>query len=243
MDQPEAEERLSEISTIWSALRLAHEGSPSAASAAQQLLLERYRPAVYRYLRQAVGDPAAAEDLTQEWALALVRGEFRNADPERGRFRNYVKGVLFHLVSRFRKNQARVPQPMAADSTPWQELAASPIDPTVAFNETWREDLLARTWKALEDVQPTLAGVLRFRAAHPEMRSPQMAEELSGQMVKPVTADWVRQNLRRARDCFADLLLIEVARSLDAPTVESLEEELRELNLLEYCKGALQRYT
>jgi RNA polymerase sigma-70 factor (ECF subfamily) len=242
MDQQGPDERLSDISTIWSVLRLAHEGTPTAASAAQQLLLERYRTAVYRYLRQAVGDPATAEDLTQEWALALVRGEFRQADPQRGRFRNYVKGVLFHLVSRHRKNQARVPQPMGGDSTPWQAIPDPSPDADAAFNESWRQELLARTWKALEDVQPTLAAVLRFRATHQEMRSPQMAEALSARLGKPVTADWVRQTLHRARDSFADLLLVEAARSLDAPTVEALEEELRELNLLEYCKPALQRY-
>ncbi|MCI0463282.1 MAG: sigma-70 family RNA polymerase sigma factor [Gemmataceae bacterium] len=242
MDQQGPEDRLSDISTIWSALRLAHEGAPDAASAAQQLLLERYRPAVYRYLRQAVGDSSAAEDLTQEWALALVNGEFRNADPQRGRFRNYVKGVLFHLVSRYRKRQARTPQAMGGDGAPWQAIPATESDPEVAFHETWREELLARAWKALEDVQPTLCTVLRFRAAHQEMHSPQMAEGLSAQLGKPVTADWVRQNLGRARNTFADLLLLEVARSLDSPTVEALEEELRELNLLKYCKAALQRY-
>ncbi len=237
-----AAERLSDISTIWSALREAHEGSPSAVTTAQQLLLERYRGAVFRYLRRAVDDPAAAEDLTQEFALALVRGEFRHADPERGRFRNYVKSVLFHLVSRYRKAQAKVPRPLAADSPHWESLAAPVEDADAQFNETWREELLARTWKALGDVQPTFATFLRFRAEHAEMRSPALAEALGRKLGKPLTADTVRQTLRRARAAFTGLLLAEVAHSLDAPTPADLEQELQELNLLEYCKDALKRY-
>ena len=41
----------------------------------------------------------------------------------------------------------------------------------------------------------------------------------------------------------ADLLLDEVAQSLEAPTAERLQEELAELTLLEYCRSALDRLT
>jgi hypothetical protein len=90
-------------------------------------------------------------------------------------------------------------------------------------------------------VQPSFHTVLRFRAEHPEMRSEEMAAQLSGRLNKPLTAEGVRQTLRRARDKFADLLLDEIAASLEAPTLEQVEEELAELNLLEYCRPALER--
>src|SRR5438874_2310362 len=88
MTQRESNERLSKISTVWSMLHQAHEGSAESAAAAQQMLMQRYRGAVYRYLLRLLGDPHVADDLTQEFALALVRGEFRQADPQRGRFRS-----------------------------------------------------------------------------------------------------------------------------------------------------------
>ena len=51
----------------------------------------------------------------------------------------------------------------------------------------------------------------------------------------------MRQTLCRARALYADLLLSEVARSLRSPTCEEVEDELRVLNLLSYCRPALDR--
>ena len=84
--------------------------------------------------------------------------------------------------------------------------------------------------------------VLRFRADHPDVPSAQMAEELAGPLGKPLTAAGVRKTLERARDCYADLLLDEIAQTVDSPTHERLEEELIELELLEQCKSALERW-
>ena len=67
-----------------------------------------------------------------------------------------------------------------------------------------------------------------------------MAEQLAPVIGKPVSAEWVRKRLQRARDRFAELLLQEVARSLGAPTEEELEEELLALGLFEYCRSALK---
>src|SRR6516162_4885261 len=109
--------RLSRISTIWEALRQAHEGTGGAAEEARRLLVERYGGAVYRYLHAALRDPHAAEDLTQEFALRLVRGDFRKVNAERGRFRDYVKTVLFRLVSRHRKRRTAGNVMVAPDSS------------------------------------------------------------------------------------------------------------------------------
>ena len=81
--------------------------------------------------------------------------------------------------------------------------------------------------------------VLHFRAAHPELRSAQMAEQLSAKLGKEVSADWVRKWLHAARDRFALLLMQEVCASLRDPTPDSVEEELIDLGLYEYCKDAV----
>jgi RNA polymerase sigma-70 factor (ECF subfamily) len=211
--------------------------------AAQQQLLERYGSAIYRYVLSAVGDRAAADDLTQEFALSLVRGHFRKVDPQRGRFRDYIKAVLFHLVSKYRKGQQKLPKPLSADSPALAGLAAMPEDACRDFDASWRDELLARAWQALARTNRQFYTVLRLRADHPRMPSAQMAEQLSQQLARPCTPDAVRQSLRRARDAFADLLIEEVAQSLESPTIERIEEELEELNLLSYCRSALQRHT
>jgi RNA polymerase sigma factor (sigma-70 family) len=213
-------------------MQRAHSAEADAATAAQQQIVRRYGGAVYRYLRAAVRDPVAADDLAQEFALALVRGRLRHAAPARGRFRDYVKTVLFHLVSKYRKKQDKLPQPLAAVAGLEQAAAVSERN----FDESWRQELLTRALEALAHAQPTYHAVLRFRFDHPDVPSHDMAPPLARQLGKPVTADGVRQTLRRARVLFAELLVAEVAHSLGSPDPHLVEQELGELGLLAYCR-------
>jgi hypothetical protein len=79
------------------------------------------------------------------------------------------------------------------------------------------------------------------------VRSAQLAERLAARLGRPFTAAGVRQLVHRGRELFGDLLVGEVARSLqvDAATPEGanrVEEELIDLGLLfSYCKAALER--
>jgi hypothetical protein len=113
------------------------------------------------------------------------------------------------------------------------------------FSECWREQLMARAWAALEKAQgrsgPLLADVLKLRVARPELKSTELAEEVSRRLGRTVNAAWVRLNLHRARELFVDALLAEVERSLGTDSPQLLEEELIELRLLEYCRPALKR--
>jgi RNA polymerase sigma-70 factor (ECF subfamily) len=243
--QPEnVMQRLSLIPTPWSLVCRAHHGPAEAANAARQQLLERYGDAVRRYLRKVLRDPYAAEEVFQEFALEVVHGGLRGADPQRGQFRNFVKATLFHLIADYRKEQQRWPGPLPSDLA---ALTANPDDEDShrSFVESWCDELLARAWAALADLevetgQPYYA-VLRFRADHPEIRSPQLAERLTVQLGRPVTADGVRQLLHRGRLKFAELLLEEVTRTLENPTAEQLVAELGELGLLDYCQTALEQ--
>ena len=67
--------------------------------------------------------------------------------------------------------------------------------------------------------------VLRFRADHPTLRSHEMAGRLSVVLGREVNAGWVRQNLRRARDRFVELIRGEVAHSLGHPSREEVDED------------------
>jgi RNA polymerase sigma-70 factor (ECF subfamily) len=244
--QPEnLNERLSLIPTLWSLVCRAHRGPGDAARSARRQLLQRYGGSVQRYLRKVVREPGGADEVFQEFALRLLHGDLRGADPKRGRFRSFVKGTLFHLVADHRYQRRRWPGPLPADA------AARVADPEGAeserqFVDSWRDELLARAWAALAEADAATGqhsyAVLRFRADHPEMRSPQLAEGLAARLGRPLTAAGVRQALHRAREKFADLLVDEVAHSLENPTAEQLEEELVELGLLDYCRPALDRH-
>ncbi len=247
MEPSQPDLRLSKIKTLWTVVCRAHGGAPEEVAVAQREMLERYGKAVYRYLLGALRNPDAAEEVAQEFALRFLRGDLQRADPERGRFRDFVKGVLFHLIADYYRRQKAQPQPLPAGVL---ETAAAPVQDASAsnreFEESWRDELMNRGWNALADLQRQTGqqfyAVLRFRAEHPDQRSAQMAEQLSLQLEKPVTAAWVRQTLHRARDKFADLLVEEVAQTLDSPTAEQLEQELIDLGLLLYCEPALKRF-
>ena len=245
MDPTNHDARLSRIPTLWSLVSQAHRDTSAEVHEAQRQLLERYGGAIRRYLLGALRDPDAADELFQEFAYRLLHGDLRGADRQRGRFRDFIKGVLFHLVANYHKKEQRRPEALPADHP---ELTAE--DSLLAEQEkalllSWRDELLARTWTALEEAERTRGQpfytVLRFRAEHPDLSSAEMAERLSEQMHKPLTAAGVRKTLERARDRFGDLLLDEIAEAIDNPRPDALADELSDLGLLEHCRAALER--
>ena len=246
MDEKQLNSRLSLISTIWTMVPDSHERSPGAASDMRMALVQRYQGAAYRYLLGAVRDPDVADELFQEFALRVMRGAFSRADPARGRFRDYLKTALIHLVldhqirqrSSLRQLDLAVAEPSVRDA---------PCEADEPFVRSWREDLLARAWAALAEEQSRRGqpyhSVLRIRVDHPELTSAQIADRLNEELrpPSPYNEAAVRKALQRARERFADRLIDEVAYSLDSPTLDQLEEELIDLELLSYCRPALQR--
>jgi RNA polymerase sigma-70 factor (ECF subfamily) len=238
------DDHLSQISTLWTLVQQAHHGPLDTARSAQEVLLKRYSPAVYRYLLGALRDPNAADELFQEFCLRFVRGDFRRADPERGRFRSFVKTSLFHLVVDYQNQRRKTARPLA------EEPPVAAPDDTAAereFTASWRQELLDRAWRALAEVQqqtgqPVYA-VLRLRVDHPQWSSAQLAEQLGARLGKPLTAGALRKALHRARQRFAEVLLDEVAVSLEDPAPERLEQELLDLGLMAYCRLAFDQRT
>ncbi len=239
------DDRISRIDTMWTLVRQAHGNVSLDARAAQQQIIDRYGGAAKRYLRAALRDEHAADEVFQEFALRFVRGDFHRAAPERGRFRSFLKTVLYHLVCDHQKGRKRTPVALG-DLEAVQPVAPDDADALdEQFTKSWRDDLLARTWSALESEERQSGKphhtVLRFRSDHPDLRSPELAEKLSERLEKPISAANVRVLLHRSRERFADLLLDDVAQSLDAPTIDDLEQEVADLRLTEYCRVAIDR--
>jgi RNA polymerase sigma-70 factor (ECF subfamily) len=243
---PQTNGHLSQISTLWTVVGQAHSGSDDEMARARGELLELYRGAAYRYLLGALRDQQAAEDLCQEFALRFLRGDFRRADPQKGRFRDFVKTALYRMVIHHLRRQYARPLPLGFDVAEGRGDTPGLASLERDFLESWREELLARAWGALAEVERITGqpfyGVLRLRVERPELPSLAAAEELSRRLGRPLTAAGVRQVLHRARVRFADLLLGEVARSLGRGAAAELEQELSDLKLLKYCRPALQKY-
>lgn len=233
------EAHLSQIATRWSLLLQAHRANDSHRGAAQTELLLRYCGPVYRYLRSLARDEVDAEDLCQDFALRFLRGDFRHADPKRGRFRDYLKASLCHLAQEFRRR--KLPRALAAGQPASAELAAPPDqEANRAFADLCRQELLNRTWDALAKTSAArndrFFEVLRLKAQVPSRTAADLVEALSATADRPLTPDGIRQALHRARLRFAELLRIEAAASLPSDDPEAIDAELADLGLLVYCQ-------
>jgi RNA polymerase sigma-70 factor (ECF subfamily) len=207
--------------------------------------LGRYCGAVYRYLLGALRDPHAADDLTQEFALRLVRGDFQRADPGRGRFRDFLKTAVYHLIVDHHRRRSAEHLPLT-EGAPEPTVGPSEVESDRQFLAGWREELLGHAWRRLaaaeEETGQPYYRFLRYRAENPEARSADMARHFETEVGRALTAEGVRQTLHRARERFADLLLEEVSRSIQSAEADRLEQELIDLDLLPYCRPALGRF-
>jgi RNA polymerase sigma-70 factor (ECF subfamily) len=244
MEKESLNERLSKIETAWPLLSKAQKANAEGSSATVQLM-ERYRRPIYRYLLACVRRLDVADELFQEFALRFVRGDFKNVDPGRGRFRYYLKTVLHNLVVDYQRKQERDSHEALPASESGPATNGCAADPEADLMEEWRKELLRRVWEALAQwecqTQQPLYTVLHLRAEHPDLRAAQMAERLSAALGIVVTPEWVYKKLHLAREKFTGLLLDEVAQTLAEATDENLEQELLDLGLLDFCHGALQR--
>jgi RNA polymerase sigma factor (sigma-70 family) len=206
--------------------------------------MDRYGKVVYRYLIGALRDAEAAEEVNQEFALRFVRGDLKGVDPGRGRFRDYLKGVLSHLIGDHYRRRKRALRSLSLEHDP-PSVQEQVEFSDQQFLEGWRSELLNRTWKALAEHEEKSGqpfhSVLRLRAEKADLRSSALAAELSLKLNKPLTSDSVRQTLHRAREKFAEILVSEVAQTLVSPTLQDLEQELIDVDLYQYCRPALDQ--
>lgn len=241
MNEPDIHARLSQISTRWSDLREAHARSSPSAMAARGSLVEEYVGAVYRYLLASVRDADVAEDLAHEFIVRFLRGDFGKARPERGRFRDYVKAAVVNLLYDHYRRKRDDPGPLPSSFAQQVTIRPGGDDGQEDFSQFWRTEVLERTWEALNQDSGNYYEVLRIKADHPDAQAPEIAARLAGKRGREVSPATVRKTLQRARAKFADLLIDEVAKSLETPDAQSLEAELKELDLLRFCTAALAR--
>jgi DNA-directed RNA polymerase specialized sigma24 family protein len=147
MDENSLNSRLSRISTIWTLLDAAqrstetadraHRSTEAVAADPQSALIRRYQRAVYRYLLGALRDLDAADELFQEFALRVAQGAFRRANPERGRFRDYLRTTLIHMVTDYQNQRRKRPVSlqMATPSPPWSTIRRLPTRSSCAVGE------------------------------------------------------------------------------------------------------------
>jgi RNA polymerase sigma-70 factor (ECF subfamily) len=245
MDESGYAQRLSRITTLWGLVQDAHGEEKERVKDAQRALMEQYSGAIYRYLLGATRDTHAADELFQEFSLRFVRGDFRRANPEKGRFRDFVKTSLFHLIVDYQKKKRHQPREFSSDHEGPVVHPPEIMESDKKFLQSWRDELIDRAWSALAQCQRDSGQpyyhVLRFRAENPDLSSPAMADRLSAQLKRSLTPEGVRQILHRARAKFAELLLDDLIQSLEGRGDEDIEQELIDLDLSSYCRPIMDK--
>lgn len=230
--------------THWSLVLAACHGSGDDVRSRQADVLERYYGAIYRYALRCLGDPDLAAEACQEFALRFVRGDFRHANPTRGRFRDYVKTSVVHLINEIRRNQERNRHlPLHEGDTRSVDFTPPDLGEDL-FVSLWRKELLNRAWGEFEangQSGPPYYAALRLKADSPALAAIDIAGALARAGHIRYSPEAVRQILHRARVMFADHLLDEVTRSALTDDPDRLSDELEALDLLIYCREALAR--
>jgi hypothetical protein len=245
---PQRTSRLSGIQTCWAIVFDAHCGQGPLVISAQQRLLLRYYRSIRRYLRALVLDADAADELTHEFVIRFLRGDFKQASPSRGRFRDLLKRSLRNLAIDYWRRKHTGKKVVALRPEDYEEpyapdLNASGIDET--FQQGWRKEMMKQAARALERFDKRSGrgyyAILHFKAAHPDKQSTELAALFGARQGKPFTATAFRQLVRRARQKFADLLIAEVARSLHTADPDAIEGELIDLTLFSFCRHSMLR--
>lgn len=233
-----SDERLTDISTIWTTISSAHTPGPKSQAAMEELV-GRYHDAVTRYIHLKVRDKHLADEVLQEFWTKLLTGKLAGADKSKGRFRDYLRTVLHRLIIdhfRAKKLQSLPPGDLLDASRPDED-----------FDRVWREAVINRVWSRLETYQATTpknryATVLQLRRDFPDASIEEIADKLAEIVKTPVRPEAFRKSLQRARAKFIELLILELRETIHTGRNEDVEAEIFDLGLgplyRRYCSAS-----
>ncbi len=224
--------------TRWSVVLAAGESDTDVARDALSRLCESYWYPLYAWLRRRGHDVEEARDLTQGlFAHLLGRGDFRRADPARGRFRSFLlTAARYFVVNRreaeraLKRGGGREPLSLDFDAAEgrFRREGVETDSPEKLYEAAWARELLDRVMTRLrrdyeargkravfEALEENLAGEAGERTYA------EKASELS------MTEGAVKVAVHRMRGRFRTLLRSEIAETLDDPS--EVEDEIRAL--------------
>jgi RNA polymerase sigma factor (sigma-70 family) len=161
--------------TRRSVVRAVADTDPGVRRAALDALIASYWKPVYKYLRIKWRLAAAdAEDVTQEFfARALEKGTFSGYDPDRARFRTFLRTCLDRFAANEQKAAGRLKRGGAAVLLSLDfpgaegELAHQEIPDSLSmddyFHREWVRSLFARAVEALRAESVRLGKEVQFR--------------------------------------------------------------------------------
>jgi RNA polymerase sigma factor (sigma-70 family) len=203
----------------------------------------RYAAAVRQYLGVLLRNRNDADDVTQELLVQVTDRGFEHADPDRGRFRDYLIVIVRNAALQYRRRQSQRPEFSNAETGIQFEQAASDEAERVWLDE-WHRCLLDRAWRSLHAFEVKSGksyyfSILRLTVDHPEEDQSKLLELFNQTKQTTLGFDAFRKQLSRARRLFAERLVQEVAQTLNQPTPDEVEAELIDLGLFQVISDFL----
>lgn len=224
--------------TEWSLVAAAGDLSETTAREALETLCTRYWYPVYALARHLGNDAESARDLTQSFFVHLLdKNTLDVADPERGRFRSFLRTTFRNYCyndwrnsSSKKRGDGRTPLPLDFE-TAESRFQLEPKDhrtPESSYERRWAHTLLDRALARLTSEMTANDGANRFQLLEPFLAGPperddypRLAEQLG------ISAGAIRVAVHRMRQRYGRLVREEVARTVGHDG--DVDDELRYL--------------
>ncbi len=219
--------------TRWTAILAARDDDAARRRALEDLIAAYWKP-LYFYVRRKGLRVEEAKDAVQEFLVHVLEKDFLGrADPQRGRFRGYLKASFDHfLVNRHERQSAQKrgggarPVPLDFDVAERQSDSA-PQDPAAAFDREWAVGVMERSLARLRAEyegggrRGPFEVLARFLTPGEAPSHEEAAREAG------LGAVAFKAVLHRARVRFRELVREEVAHTV--ASAEDVEAEIAEL--------------
>jgi RNA polymerase sigma-70 factor (ECF subfamily) len=225
--------------TDWSIVLDAGTDGARKRRALEKLCRIYWRP-VYAFIRGLGHDPEQAKDLTQSLFAHLLETDFfATADPERGRFRAYLRQTCRHFLgNEWQKRTAQKrggstpPIPLDALSATDEAQFARTADPAAEYDRQWALALLRSAMTRLEEEYQASGEAHLLAALRPHLTArpePGDYDRLARQLGVPRGS--VPVLVHRLGKRYQELIRAEVAATV--ATRSEVDAELR------HCLAAL----
>ncbi len=226
--------------TRWSVVLAAARATTGSSAALEELCTIYWRP-IYRFIRRRGHTAEHARDLTQGFfAMFLERRDVEAVEPSRGRFRSYLLAAVKNFLANERtralalkRGAGSVPLSLSfplSSEDDWGP-AIEPADertPEDDFDRQWALAILRRALERLRDEQTVKGRSEIFERLKPALAGERVEggyAAVAGEMELTTVA--VKVAVHRLKKRYGELLLEEVARTVDLP--REIEDEMRVL--------------
>ena len=225
--------------THWSVVQRAGDSQAPESAAALEKLCRAYWYPVYAFVRASGYGPEDSSDVTQEFFLQLLERKWlARADPDRGRFRNFLLASVKNLLANQWKREHTVKrgsgQILPFDAmNPEERYRLEPRDyttPELLFERRWAAALLARV---LERLRAECDGEGRERARRFEVLKVFLLEDKGTVSLADAAAQLglsviaTKGVVHRLRNRYREIFREEIANTVARP--EDVEDEIRHL--------------